>query len=382
MVVMEKYGADSIRFYLASSAVMQAENLSFSEKGVQEVLRKNIMILWNVYKLYQMFAEEFSANKPKEDSTKTKTNSNSGNVLDHWILVKLKLLVDECTDGLEKYDLPRALRPITVFIDELSTWYLRRSRSRFKSDDLDDKQKALETTKYVLTTLTKLMAPFTPFIAETIWQKVNGLNFEDKTRSVHLESWPDGSSWTSAFFNKALKIIGHNPDNQKVLDNMAVARKIAEAGLASRDEAGIKIRQMLSSLEVQGLTPLDPKYIDLVTDELNIKKLIFTDFKNEKLTVKLDTVLTPELKKEGLKREFIRAINQWRKQNNLNINDKITICYQVPSELQETLETISPDIIQETLASDFSKTETLLDDNYQKELKFESQSIFLSIKKV
>lgn len=150
MLIMEKYGSDALRAYLSSAPVMAAENLNFSEAGVQESLRKNIMILWNVYKFYEMFALEADIKAKAGDST---------NVLDIWILEKLNLLIKEVTDSLDAYNLPKAMRPLTEFIDELSTWYLRRSRDRFKSDDLADKQNALATTRYVLIELAKLMAP-------------------------------------------------------------------------------------------------------------------------------------------------------------------------------------------------------------------------------
>ncbi|MFA6995465.1 MAG: isoleucine--tRNA ligase [Patescibacteria group bacterium] len=373
LVVMEKYGSDALRAYLAASPVMQAENLNFSERGVQESLRKNIMILWNVYKFYEMFAAE-SSEELKENK------KVSENILDQWILAKLKTLVSDTTEALESYNLPKALRPITEFIDELSTWYLRRSRDRFKSADVLDKQMALATTKYVLTVIAKLMAPFTPFIAENLWQKVSGFNFKDDNRSVHLEAWPVVSLKKPSIIGRALEMIKHSKEDQQVLDNMLLVRRIVELGLAKRDEAGIKIRQMLAGLEVRGVAELSLEYAGLIKEELNIKELVFTDLTADKLTVKLDTVLTPELKLEGIKRELIRSINLLRKENNLSLNDRVSVYYQAPAELAEALASVRAEVIKDTLSLDFSNGVST-DNIAQKEIKIDGFSIFLSLQK-
>jgi len=411
-LMMEKYGSDALRAYLSSSPVMQAENLNFSEKSVQEALRKNIMILWNVYKFYEMFTVEADASilnsnvsevsnqleNSKPSNAQSKDDKKiSENILDRWILAKLKLLVANTTDALEAYDLVKALRPITEFIDELSTWYLRRSRDRFKSDDVLDKQLALATTKYVLITLSKLMAPFMPFIAENLWQKVAGFNFHDDNRSVHLEDWPLSHSRVSLIARRALKFIRTGKDDQRILDNMILARRIVEIGLARRDEAGIKIRQMLAGLKVFGAIKLAPEYADLIKAELNIQDLIFTDFTAEKLTVELDTVITSELHQEGIKRELIRSINLLRKENNLNLNDRVMVYYEAPQELHEIFLVISSEVARDTLADDFinvmaengaaenGATENGATENdsiVKKEIKLDNQPVILSLKKI
>lgn len=220
MIVMEKYGSDALRAYLSASPVMAAENLNFSEAGVQESLRKNVMVLWNIYKFYEMFAADGNDKIKAEESR---------NILDKWILEKLNLLIKEITGALEAYNLPKAMRPITEFIDELSTWYLRRSRDRFKSEDEADKQNALATTRYVLIELAKLMAPFLPFMAENLWQKASGHDFNNESQSVHLEKWPE-----------AVLPDHEGETDGSVLANMATVRRIVELGLAKRDEAGIR----------------------------------------------------------------------------------------------------------------------------------------------
>jgi len=177
-LLMEKYGADALRAYVLASPVMQAENLNFAEAGVQEALRKNVMTLWNVYRFYATYA-------PEHDNREVTTENN----LDAWILAKFKVLLLEVTASMEKYNLPKAMRPITEFIDELSTWYLRRSRDRFKSEDETDKQAALAMTRYILLELSKVMAPFLPFVAERLYQEVSTHQFKERTQSVHLEAW-------------------------------------------------------------------------------------------------------------------------------------------------------------------------------------------------
>ncbi|KKR98618.1 MAG: Isoleucine-tRNA ligase [Candidatus Magasanikbacteria bacterium GW2011_GWC2_41_17] len=298
-IVLEKYGADAMRYYLTSSPVMEAENLNFSEIGVREAYNKIVNTLWNVVEFYKMYE---SANFFGVDSK---------NVLDKWILSKLHLLIKDITKGMDNYELVTASRPILDFIADLSQWYLRRSRDRFKGDDETDKQAALATLREVLMILSKLMAPFTPFIAEKIY-----LTFGGAKESVHLEDWPKAEE----------KLI-----DEKILTEMAVARKIVEMGLALRAENGVKVRQPLSRLQVGG-GELSEELQQIVADELNIKKVEMNK-KGTELKVELDVKITPELKKEGLAREIIRTINQKRKESGLTINDKVIVKYQTDDKL-------------------------------------------------
>ncbi|MFA5109639.1 MAG: isoleucine--tRNA ligase [Patescibacteria group bacterium] len=359
LLVMEKYGSDALRAYLVSAPVMQAENLNFSEKGVQESLRKNVMVLWNVYKFYEMFAAD----------TKEKTKaSESQKVLDQWILAKLNLLIKEITISLEAYNLPKALRPITEFIDELSTWYLRRSRDRFKSDDEGDKRAALATTKYILTQLAKLLAPFMPFMAENLWQKVSGHDFQDESQSVHLENWPE--------------IGGLSAEQDKALTQMEIVRRIAELGLAKRDEAGIKIRQMLAKITVKGVEKLAPEYRELITDELNIRTVEFIDGGAENMEVELDINITPELKLEGIKREIIRFVNLLRKDAGLNLQDKAAIYVAgMDKALANDIKKLSADILSDTLSSSLEIVSEI-EAPFIKEIKVDGAKLELGIKKI
>jgi len=376
MVVMEKYGSDALRAYLSASPVMQAENLNFSEAGVQESLRKNIMVLWNVYKFYEMFAVEGN-----EEGIKTEVKSGaSANVLDQWILAKLNLLIKEITAAMEAYNLPKAMRPMTEFIDELSTWYLRRSRDRFKSDDVTDKIQALATTKYVLTELAQLMAPFMPFMAETLWQKVSGYDFKDESRSIHLEKWPDGQSGHPSFFSRLFHSHGEE-EGQAVLDKMTLVRRIVELGLAKRDEAGIKIRQMLAKIIVRGSARLAPEYLELITEELNVQTIDWVVAATEKIEVELDTNITPELKQEGTKREIIRSVNMLRKDAGLNLQDK-TIIYIAGAEttMAENIKKMRSDILRDTLSSSLEIVSEI-NSSFKKEIKIDGARLELGIEK-
>jgi len=361
MLVMEKYGADALRAYLIASPVVAAENLNFSEVGVQESLRKNIMTLWNVYKFYEMFAFESKAPVASQPSK---------NVLDRWILAKLNLLIFEVSAALESYNLAKAIRPLTEFIDELSTWYLRRSRDRFKSDNESDKQAALLTTKQVLTELAKLMAPFTPFIAETLWQKVVGHDFKNKNQSVHLATWPEE--------------VELNEGQHQTLKLMLVTRHLVELGLARRDEAGIKIRQMLGAMTIKDKKTISigEEYQVLIKDELNVQKLNFTvDETLAGLEVELDTVITPALKRAGLKREIVRFVNLLRKDSGLSLQDK-TIIYLAGTDpkLASEIEKMAPDILRETLSSSLEIV-TEIQTELKKEIKIDGQTLTLGLKK-
>jgi len=368
-LVMDKYGSDALRAYLAASPVMQAENLNFSEKGVQDALRKNIMILWNVYKFYEPFAPEL----------KDTDRLASAHVLDIWILAKLNILIKETTEAMEGYNLPRALRPITDFIDELSTWYLRRSRDRFKEEDENDKQDALATMRRVLSQLAKLMAPFTPFIAESLWQKVSGHDFKDENRSVHLENWPsvDERGWKKIFVK-----LGRHSAADEVLSKMILTRRIVELALAQRDAAGIKIRQMLEKITVSGVAELPAEYVVLLKDELNIRAVEFTALTDDQIKVELDTVITPELKEEGIKREIIRTINMLRKDAGLSLGDQAELDIAgVTAELAPLFSAFKDDVKKSTGSRDIRIVNQLSATALVKELKIGDAKLLLGIER-
>jgi isoleucyl-tRNA synthetase len=359
--IFDNYSADAMRFYLLSSPVMLAENMNFSETGVKDVLRGVCITLWNVYKFYEMYATEKTYNR--------KQITENINILDQWIITRLNELINEVTENMNAYNLPKATRPIADFINDFSTWYLRRSRDRFKSDNEKDKNAALQTTEHVLTELSKVMAPFTPFIAEQIWQKVTGYEFNDENKSVHLEAWPKLDN-------------GQQATGNGIIENMAIVRKIVELGLAERDKAGIKVRQPLASLKFPISNFQFPnEYLNLIKDEINVKE-VFQIKSDKALFVMLDTELNDELKLEGLKRDLVRQVNMMRKEAGLTIKDKINLYWQSESQLIKNVFTKHGEEVEKDTLSD--KIINSLDgaDGDKKELKISGETISLLIKKI
>jgi len=323
MEILNKYGADPLRYYLCASPVMKADNINFSEKDLAEQARF-FNILLNVLSFYKMFAVGVEI--------KDLEKKDLVNVLDKWIMARLEETKKIITEKMDNYDL-QAIREIPIFINDLSTWYVRRSRDRFKGDDEVDKMRALQTLRRTLYHLVRIMAPFMPFIAEHIYQEL-GADVE----SVHLKEWPEvKKEWI----------------DKKVLEEMEVVRKIVELGLAERDKAGIKVRQALSELRITNYE-LREEYVELLKDELNVKEIEFIDGKE--LLVEFDTTMTPELIADGIKRELVRALNNLRKEAGMTIQDKAVIHYETASqEIKEVFEKFGEEIKKDTLADEIAE---------------------------
>jgi isoleucyl-tRNA synthetase len=334
MITVDKFGADALRFYLLSSPLVRAQEFCFSERGVDEVAKKHIGRLSNVVSFYEMYASAI-------DSKENISMPHGNHVLDRWILARLAELTNEVTKGLESYELDRATRPFADFIDDLSTWYIRRSRDRFKSGD--DKRSALTVTRYVLFETAKLLAPFMPFLAEDIYQRVTGIadNYADSSannsgniNSVHLEQWPNVQPVAT--------------DERAILEYMSEARRITSLALEARMKAKINVRQPLAKLTVASslfelkngakgnvkdsaknsskndntkLYNLYDDFISLVKDEINVKEIVI----RTEGELELDTALTPALKEEGDFRELVRAIQDLRKKSGLTVTDIVDI---------------------------------------------------------
>lgn len=321
--MIEGYGVDAIRMHMYT-VNSPGDYKRYDENDVRDVLRQNVMILWNVYKFYEMYQKDITASNQSTD------------VLDQWIIAKLNLLQQKLSLELDVYHIYEAAREIPVFIDELSTWYLRRSRDRFKAEDNSE---VLSTLKFVLIELAKVIAPFMPFVAESLWQKVTGNNFTTE-QSVHLEKWNTNS----------------NKINQEVLDNMAITRKIVELGLAARDAAGIKIRQVLAKAMVDTKAELSDSYLDLIKDELNVKAIVL-DKNSDELKVALDTEITPALKREGLKRELVRLINNLRKDSGFTLADSgILYLDSDDEEINQTITEFGEEIKKDTLCVELKQS--------------------------
>lgn len=352
--MINEFGVDALRLYLMNSTVMHADNLFFNERDLRDIFRKHIMILWNIYKFFDMFAggKRSQLERPEGE-----------NVLDKWILSRLSQFISEVTTRMDHYDMPRAIRPMTEFIDELSTWYLRRSRDRFKGQDREDKEQAMQTLGFVLQELSKVLAPFMPFISERIWQLVTGYKFKDKNRSVHLEAWPEAG----------------NVDKM-VLAEMAATRQVVELGLKARDEAGIKVRQPLRELVVTApkTVAIKNKYIELIKDEVNVKEVNFKGNAKE-IKVELNTKIDEELKMEGLKREMVRFVNALRKQAGLTPGDKVKLYYQGSAEIKKVMDKFTAEIMKETISTEISDKKS--DSDIKKGVKINGEAVTLILEK-
>ncbi len=330
MDIVNKYGADALRLYLLTSPVMQAENLFFSEKGVEEILKKNIGRLNNVLEFYNLYAND------------TPRDFKSAHVLDRWIVARVNSLVGESTDGYESYELDTATRPLAPFIDDLSVWYLRRSRDRFKEEG-DDKKAALATLRYVLHTLSRVMAPAMPFYAEYLFQAVR--EGEDE-QSVHLALWPE--------------VLPHDTNAALELTQMFATRLIVSQALKEREEKKLNVRQPLAALyigktDVYGPdTPGIAEYLNVIRDEVNVKFVQFTD----EAGVRLDTVVTEDLLQEGLVREVRRLLQGARKDANLSPADTVTrATLEAPKDEIEILKKHSDELKMATKIAEIDFTE-------------------------
>lgn len=342
--LMDKFSADSLRFLLLSSPVLNGEDFTLQDKDVGDVARKLGMV-WNMYDFFTLYADvdgwDSGLDKgelPQDPSHELK------NPLDQWIVSRVHQLGQEIDQHMQKYDLPNALKPILPFLDDASNWYVRRSRKRFwKSDNDSDKQDAYRTLHYVLVQISLLLAPFTPFLAEELYQKMTG------GESVHLLDWPES---------------GHV--NELIIADMNFIREAITTGLAERAQQGIKVRQPLKSATVwnafntaeAGENLQD--YLEIIREELNVKEIKVKRSGDHRENhsvaphMEIDTEITPDLKREGQMREIVRNVQQARKQADLEVDDRILLALQTDDDdLQAVLDdqALIQTIRMETLAT-------------------------------
>jgi len=289
--MMDKYGADALRFWMYSIN-QPGESKNFDEKTVDEIVKKVFNLIANTAAFYKMYADD-----------KVKPSADSDNVLDRWIISRLNQLVENATKNLDSYVLLEPARAIRDFAADLSQWYLRRSRDRFKEEG-NDKQSALATTRFVLLTLAKVMAPFTPFFAEEIYKDVGG-----EKESVHLEEWPVAS-----------KI------DLDILAGMSFVQSFATSAHMERTKNKIPVRQPLPKFTIKHSYNPIPYWNDLkivLMEEINVKG-VFLDAtaSQDGPPWILDVSITPELKEEGDVRELLRKIQDLRKEAGLSVKDK------------------------------------------------------------
>lgn len=321
------YGGDALRLYLMDSPLMSGENTNFDETELKTKSRNVLNPLWNSVKYFLIYANLHNWDYKKAAESK--------NVLDKWIVARVNQVIKDFTLGLNAYNIPPAVRSVEDFVDDLSRWYVRRSRDRIVEGD----NEALSTLYYVLVTFAKASAPAIPFVCENIYKNlvVSVDNFAPE--SVHLCDYPGYDE----------KIIEESKD---IFENMKKARDIISSALSIRVSKAIPVRQALGKLEVKSDLYIPNEYFSLVLDEVNVKEIVFVDslnknkgwVKDETGLVSFDTNLTPELVKEGLVREFIRKIQDLRKESGLSVSDEISVTYKKDEETDSIVNGFSDEI--------------------------------------
>ncbi len=439
--VLNKHGADAMRWYLYTASPPGQER-RYSSELVSEVVRNFTLTLWNTYSFFVTYA---NLDGWKPDASHLPQYSD----LDRWLRSSLHTLVRDVTEAMESYDVLGATRPIETFVDQLSNWYLRRSRRRFwKSESDEDKQAAYATLYEALVTLAKLLAPTMPFMAEELYQNLVCSVDESAPESVHLANWP-------AFDPLVI--------DERLNREMALVMKLASVGHAARNKANRKVRQPLAEAAFSVGTAEEMRvveaYADLLEDELNVKKVRVLDTTAEAVAYSLNplpkqlgqkygskfpairkalleleaepaakkllagqsleikaegetfiilpeevevrataregfavasegaylaalvTDLTPELVKEGLAREFVRRVQDLRKQADLEISDRIRLYYMATPLLSEAVKDFAAYIQAETLSVEM--VESLPDENLPTTKDaFDEQEVTIALKRV
>jgi isoleucyl-tRNA synthetase len=326
-MVIQKYGGEAYRLYLMGSVVMLGENVNIDEKEFEEKVKSTLLPLWNSFKYLTTYANIHNW------TPDLKLNQNPTNILDQWIISKTNQLTKDFATNLEKYNIPNAVKLITPFIEDLSRWYIRQSRDRFVNGD----KEALQTLWQVFVQFTKTTAPIIPFITEYFWQNLV-LPFNPKAlESVHLDKYPE---------------VGEI--NSKLIEDMEIVRLICEQGNMFRKINNLSTRQPLSKATIDSSQKLDldSNLLNIIKNELNIKT-VKINLGKDNLVVTLDTNITPELKAEGDSRDLIRQIQSLRKENQLDLKDKIKIfAPSWPSKFEK-------EILQKTLGASIEKSEEL-----------------------
>ena len=341
-LIIEKYGADTMRFYLLGSQIMEADNLKFSDRQVDEIYKKVIVLLYNVNNFYELYK-----NIPE-------SKKSSEKIMDKWIISKVNNLVNEVTNNLENYKTIKACSEIRNFIDDLSTWYVRTSRDQFNQEDSEAKS----TLKYVLEKLSKVIAPIMPFVAERIHKTL-----EVKNESIHLSKWPKSE-------NKKI--------NNSLEEEMEFARTIVSTALRERDRNQVSLKWPLAEATIKSEKKLTKEIEGIVKKELNIKKISYK--KSKELSVELDTKLTPELETEGFVREITRKIQAMRKMAELVKSEEIDL--EIYSEFNDKI-IPQKDFIQEKVgAKELSFEKSSKKFEYSEEGKIKGDSFSIKFNKL
>jgi len=372
--VVEKYGADALRWYLITSSP-PGNTRRFSEEELVQAIRRFLLTLWNTYSFFVTYA-----NIDKVDPTVI--HSPSLSYLDRWIISEENLMIGEVRRLMDDFNPTDAARRIEEFVDILSNWYVRRSRRRFwKSENDDDKRAAYFTLYQVLLSLSKVLAPFIPFTSEELYQNLALSLSPQAPESVHLCDFPQ-------------------PDSQmidpEVCTQVQLSMKVVSLGRAARSKAGIKVRQPLEEAVVKvppkagkELTDLSPS----IAEELNVKKLRLigseaeADLKHYSLVedgeyaVGVKMTISPELRQEGMAREIVHRLQTMRRKAGFDIQDRIITYYQADGVLGEVMHSFSSYVAQETLSRELTREAFPSDEGYFEKHRIEGENIALAVKK-
>jgi isoleucyl-tRNA synthetase len=344
--LFDNFGSDAVRWYFYTSTQV-GENYRTSAEALRETVQQFFIPLWNCYSFFVTYARLDGF-----DPSLGVVPVAERHVLDRWLLSRLSGLVDTVTGGLDSYDANEPARRIHRFVDDLSNWYIRRSRRRFwKSQSDSDKVAAYQTLYEALRTVSRLMAPFVPFVADAMYRNLSN------DESVHLSDFPAST-----------------PDHDAQVEaDMARARQAVEAGLSARDAARLKVRQPLASIALPG-DPLPEEIAQIVREELNVKELTFNAPE-----VQLNTEITEELKLEGLAREVVRAIQAHRKKLGFNVEDRIHTRYEADGMLVRAIERHADYIKNETLSVTLEPGR--VDDFDGEQMMIEGEQIWIGLKR-
>lgn len=350
--LIQKYGADAVRWYFFTVNQPNDSKL-FSERDISDSLKRFILTYWNCLTFLKTYGK--ISKKTKPFSTKY--------VLDKWAISKINALISEVTKNLDNYNIVGAARIIEQFtIEDLSQWYIRRSRKRFQRPaNIKELSEVSATLHYILLNLSRLTAPFIPFLSESIYKNLGN------KKSIHLEDWPE--------FNKKLR-------DEKLEEKMKKVREIVNLGLKERSKSGIKVRQPLSELTVGILADgLESELIELIKEEVNVKNLRYDANLKDKII--LVTTITLELKEEGILREIIRQIQEIRKEMGLKPKNKILVQYLGPDRINGLLEKNKTSLLKEARIKNLelvNSPEKI--SGVKKEIKVDQEKLWIGIKKI
>jgi len=348
------YGADALRFYLFASPLMVGETIVIDEKAMLEAQRGVMMTLHNSFRFFKTYADVDGWKAPNN-----LTEPKGKHILDKWILSRLNSTITEVTKQADVYNIPKSVKPIRDLIDDLSNWYIRRSRRRFwKSENDSDKQDAYHTLWYSLVRVSQLMAPWSPFLSDYIYEELT--NSTKLSGSVHLSDWPEAS--------KA---------DVGLEDDMTEMRKLITDGLALRAEAKVKLRQPLAKATLTMTSKVDKNLLEIAKEELNVKKVELEE--GNTVNIEIDSKLTEDLKLEGLSREVVRHIQSSRKQAGLEVDNRIKLSLKTTDEkLKNAINKYSEYIKQEVLAVDLSFDASF---SYNADVSVDTSDLTVSLEK-